>query len=219
MTTDIPKLRYEVGSTVVPGDRIANIRQCKPGKGTYANSNGHIYSCLVGSLTVTPIPEGDNDDNKSNPTYQCSIIPKKLPFSSQALSVGQLVVRTVARITPQNAVLEISLAEHVGPISTTSEGAIRMEDIRTGATEQIVLGNCFQPGDLVVARVVSLGDSRRYFLSTAEPELGVIRAKRNGVTMIPVSWKEMECPETGVKESRKCAKPLNFNKQFATTKP
>ena len=218
MATNIPKLRYGIGSTVVPGDRIANIRQCKPGDGTYANSNGHIYSCMVGSLTITPVPEGgNNNDNKSSPAYQCSVIPRKLPLSSQALSVGQLVVGTITRITPQNAILEISIAENVGPIST-SEGAIRMEDIRTGATEQLVLGNCFQPGDLVVARVVSLGDSRRYFLSTAEPELGVIRARRNGVTMIPVSWKEMECPETGAKESRKCAKPLNF-KQFTTSKP
>jgi exosome complex component CSL4 len=94
-----------------------------------------------------------------------------------------------------------------------------MEDIRAGASEQLVISDCFQPGDLVICRVISLGDSRRYFLSTAETELGVIRALsrnangngngngNNGIPMMPISWKEMECPETGVKEPRKCAKP------------
>jgi exosome complex component CSL4 len=218
MTADLPKLRYETGSTVVPGDRLGNIRQVASGEGTYV-SKGHIYACLVGAVTVTPAANNENSDESSSvPSFECSVTPRKMPFSSQALLVGQLVVGKIARITPQNAILEISLAEHVGPLHTRQEGAIRMEDIRSGATAQILLGDCFQPGDLVVARVISLGDSRRYFLSTAEPELGVIRAKRrNGATLIPISWKEMECPETGVKESRKCAKPMISNK-FQTSK-
>ena len=210
MATEVPALRYKIGSTVVPGDRLANIRTVSPGNGTFATSNGHIYACMVGSLTVTPAPEPHTGE-EPNPAYEVSINPRKAPFASQALHVGQLVVGKIARISPQNAIMEISLGEGVGPISP-SEGAIRMEDIRTGATEQLVIGDCFQPGDLVVARVISLGDSRRAFLSTAEPELGVIRAKRNGVTMIPSSWKEMECPQTGVIESRKCAKPLTFKR-------
>lgn len=31
----------------------------------------------------------------------------------------------------------------------------------------------FRPGDIVRARVISLGDARQYYLSTAENELGV----------------------------------------------
>ena len=90
------------------------------------------------------------------------------------------------------------------------EGAIRKEDVRTGASEQVLLiQESFLPGDLVLARVLSLGDTRRYLLGTAEPQLGVLRAlsATSGKPMIPVSYKEMECPETGVKEPRKCAKP------------
>ena len=50
---------------------------------------------------------------------------------------------------------------------------------------------------------------KQYFLSTAETYLGVIHAKSSisGQSMIPMSYKEMECPETGMKELRKCAKP------------
>lgn len=42
---------------------------------------------------------------------------------------------------------------------------------------QVELYSCFQPGDLVRAEVISLGDSRSYYLSTAKNDLGVVYAK------------------------------------------
>ena len=42
---------------------------------------------------------------------------------------------------------------------------------------QVVLSQCFRPGDVVRASVLSLGDARSYYLSTAENELGVVYAK------------------------------------------
>ena len=39
------------------------------------------------------------------------------------------------------------------------------------------MAECFRPGDVVRAEVLSLGDARSYYLSTAEPELGVVRAR------------------------------------------
>lgn len=83
---------------------------------------------------------------------------------------------------------------------------------------------CFRPGDIVRARVVSLGDSRQYYLSTAEHELGVLYAKASGEgaaglsvlgaavgggVMVPVDWETMEDPVTGVREPRKVAKPVD----------
>jgi len=60
----------------------------------------------------------------------------------------------------------------------------------------------------VLTRVVSLGDSREYMLSTAENMLGVIWAKNkdSGCFMLPKSWTEMICPGSGRVESRKCAR-------------
>ena len=68
---------------------------------------------------------------------------------------------------------------------------------------------CFMPGDIVRAQVSSLGDSRQYFLSTAEVDFGVILAKaqNTGNLMTALSWKEMEDPFTHEKELRKVAKP------------
>ena len=36
---------------------------------------------------------------------------------------------------------------------------------------------CFRPGDIILAKVQSLGDTQSYILNTAENELGVIIAK------------------------------------------
>lgn len=36
--------------------------------------------------------------------------------------------------------------------------------------------DCFLPGDMVAARVLSYGDSKKIYLTTAENELGVIFA-------------------------------------------
>lgn len=49
-----------------------------------------------------------------------------------------------------------------------------------------------------------------YHLSTAENELGVAIATAEGspqgVSMVPISWSEMQCPKTLVKEPRKVAR-------------
>jgi exosome complex component CSL4 len=225
MTANPPTLRYIVGSTVVPGDRLGNIRQCAPGAGTYVKG-GNIYASLVGTLalqeatattemdTTTDADTEAEESSSSSMPYTCVVeqTSAKQPASHQVLRVGQLVLGRIVRVTPQNVIVEICVAEHVGTLSSFPEGAIRLEDVRTlSATEaaSFSLEQAFQPGDLVVSRVISIGDSRRYFMSTAETELGVVRAKStsSGAVMIPVSWKEMECPETGAREPRKVAKP------------
>mmetsp|Transcript_14533 Transcript_14533/g.21478 ORF Transcript_14533/g.21478 Transcript_14533/m.21478 type:complete len:136 (+) Transcript_14533:816-1223(+) len=90
-------------------------------------------------------------------------------------------------------------------------GAIRREDVKSNASEDVSMYDCFRPGDIILARVLSLGDARRYFLSTAEVELGVMKAvcRSSGMVMEPISFKEMQCPESKVKEFRKCAGPLS----------
>lgn len=56
------------------------------------------------------------------------------------------------------------------------------------------------------AEVLSLGDARSYYLTTARNELGVIYANSlAGQPMIAVDWNEMQCPTTLAKEKRKVA--------------
>ena len=86
-------------------------------------------------------------------------------------------------------------------------GIIRAQDVRATEIDKVLLHTSFRPGDVLRAEVLSLGDSRSYFLSTAKNELGVVYAKSlAGEAMVPVSWQEMQCPRTRVVEPRKVAK-------------
>ena len=129
--------------------------------------------------------------------------------SSQILSIGHRVLGKVTRIMNNTATIEIVAANEIGPLREKNSGIIRKEDVRVAATEEVQIYESFRPGDIVYAKVISLGDSRRYYLSTAENELGVIRAvsASSGEVMVPISWKEMQCPKTNAKEARKVAKP------------
>lgn len=63
------------------------------------------------------------------------------------------------------------------------------QDIRATEVDKTEVAKSLRPGDIIRARVISLGDSTQYFLSTAENELGVRWAKSAaGAIMIPISW-------------------------------
>lgn len=97
-------------------------------------------------------------------------------------------------------------------------GIIRLQDVRLTQRDTVKISECFQPGDIVKALVISLGDGTNYYLSTARNDLGVILAKArgSGKRMVPVDWQYMKTivPESQADrvaeeiEMRKCAKPL-----------
>lgn len=63
------------------------------------------------------------------------------------------------------------------------------KDIRATEVDKAEVAASLRPGDIIRARVISLGDSTQYFLSTAENELGVRWAKSSaGAIMVPISW-------------------------------
>lgn len=70
-------------------------------------------------------------------------------------------------------------------------------------------------GDLIRAQVISIGDEKQYYVSTAGNEFGVLAAKAQGDGveaggwMTGISWKEMRDlkDKSGKSETRKVAKP------------
>ena len=55
-------------------------------------------------------------------------------------------------------------------------GVLRRENVRESEVDRVVMQDCFRPGDVVRAYVMSLGSARSYELSTARSELGVASA-------------------------------------------
>ena len=116
----------------------------------------------------------------------------------------------MTRVTPTTATVVIMAAGGTPLESPTFAGVVRLEDVTQVHAEEVEMMECYRLGDIVLARVISLGDSRTFFLTTAEEQLGVCIAmsKASGAELRPLSYKEMEDPVTGAKESRKVAKPV-----------
>ncbi|KAG9791629.1 hypothetical protein KCU88_g1000, partial [Aureobasidium melanogenum] len=88
------------------------------------------------------------------------------------------------------------------------QAVLRREDIRTHEKDKVVMNDMYRVGDIVRATVISLGDERNYYISTAGNEFGVVVATSDaGNAMVPASWREMRDVVTGQAESRKVAKP------------
>lgn len=202
-----------------------------------------MYASVVGTLDVVSLLEmeevvggGDRRErvgggSSRQASHEVVVVPeggKSYP-SDLVPSVGCVVLGRVARVAHNQAFVEIVAAEGIGggggkrgvgnvsgfgALPEPHYGSVRKEDVRSGASEEVVMSESFRPGDVVMCRIVSPGDSRRYGLSTAENELGVIRAKSaSGGDLVPVSWREMECSTTGNKEKRKVAKPREGGKE------
>ncbi|RKP13386.1 hypothetical protein BJ684DRAFT_10145 [Piptocephalis cylindrospora] len=184
---------------VVPGQRLGHTDQLVPGTGTFARGD-LVYASVVGQVRRTDLPNG--------PEGKMQVTVHREKEASTVPEVDGIVVGTVLRVNPRAATLSIQV---VGERTCTNEfnGVIRVEDIRATEKDKVKMTESFRPGDVVRAQVVSLGDARSYYLSTAKNILGVLHAKSlAGAPMYPVSWREMKCSQTGGIELRKCAKPF-----------
>jgi len=125
--------------------------------------------------------------------------------------VGTTVLGKITRTAPRQATLSIlalgATGEHV--LKEPFPALIRQQDIRATEIDKVKVNESFRVGDVVRAVVISLGDERSYYLSTAKNEFGVVLAvSEGGNQMFPVSWKEFQDPVLGARELRKVAKPV-----------
>ncbi|XP_042487224.1 exosome complex component CSL4 isoform X1 [Macadamia integrifolia] len=185
---------------VTPGEVLGKSSSLIAGKGTYVAPHNHIvYASLNGCLTVVP-PSPDSSDERSTVEVTGHKAHGAVP------EPGSVVIARVTKVMARMASADIMC---VGAKSVREKftGIIRQQDVRATEIDKVDMHLCFRPGDIVRALVLSLGDARAYYLSTAKNELGVVSAESiAGATMVPISWTEMQCPLTGQTEQRKVAK-------------
>ena len=185
------------GDVVIPGDPLGQSAACIPGGGTYTR-HGRVFSTRAGRVKI---------DSSHNPLPLISVHGKK-SFEGVP-TVGSIVVVKVINISERQAKVSI-LIVNSKVLQEPLHGVIQKENVRAMEKDTVEVFKSFRPGDIVRARVVSLGESQAYALSTAENELGVVVAtSEEGAAMVPVSWCEMQCTRTGVRERRKVAKVIN----------
>lgn len=179
---------------------------------TESNKNVKIVS-------VIPRKEKHTVDNGIN-EIKCRSYKAVTP------QVGDLVLARVNKMTHQRVNVEILsvLPKHdnnnninnlqlLNLLPTESgeffKALIRSQDVRSTERDSVKTWECFQPGDIIRATVLSLGDGAMFYLSTARNDLGVVFARNeDGELLYPLDWETMVAPGTGEVEKRKCAKPF-----------
>eukprot|EP00894_Picocystis_sp_ML_P002299 jgi/Pico_ML_1/52816/g3467.t2 len=161
----------------------------RAGRGT-SLQDGCLVACLLGDATV----EGN----------EASVRPWN--GGARVPNVGDVVTARVRKINRRLASCDV-LCVGSAALRERFSGIVRVQDVRATEIDKVNMVESFRPGDVVRAVVLSMGDTRSYYLSTARNDLGVIYAEsRGGVRMVPKSWEEMQCPKTKLVEKRKVAK-------------
>ncbi|XP_028556186.1 exosome complex component CSL4 isoform X1 [Dendrobium catenatum] len=194
-----------------PGEILGDSSQFIAGKGTYLAPNGrNIHASLTGQRRLVP-PPPDSAEKHSlwNPSLQRLTVEVVGHKTRGAVpEPGVVVIARVTRVMARMASADIMCVESKA-VKEKFTGIIRQQDVRATEIDKVDMYQSFRPGDIVKAEVLSLGDARAYYLSTAKNELGVVSAQSiAGATMVPISWTDMQCPSTGQVEKRKVAKVL-----------
>lgn len=186
-------------TVVTPGTLLASIKEGACGEGAY-EKDGNLYASLAGYVVIT-----ENNDGK---LYHVQSLRSGRDCDA-LISVGSTVLCRVTRIQLNQILLDIFAVNETQELKVKPKAVIRREDVRLNEVDKVVTSECFRPGDIVRAKVLSLGDARQYYLSTAASEFGVLWALHGetGGIMTPLNWKEMIDPLSKKKENRKAAKP------------
>lgn len=185
----------------LPGQQIGTTKSHRPGEGTHITA-GNIYASIAGPV----VSQSTNTKSSKLPTISITrVIGPLLP------EVGTQVLGKITRTNPRQATLSILALGSTGaaPLREPLPALIRQQDIRATEIDKVKVAESFRVGDVVRAVVISLGDERSYYLSTAKNELGVVMASSAaGNAMVPLSWREFMDETTGLRELRKVAKPI-----------
>ena len=209
-----------------------------PGAGTYIRQ-GQICASVLGTVSTTPVVnEGElmeEGEKCISSKWIVSVTRSGQSCQQQRPQVGMIVLGRVTRVArPSHASIDIvaiipdgnnndddkSDNDDIGqgndqiirplviPLLEPYPGTLRQGEIKPKSSLEVRIEECVRPGDVILARIHAEGE-REYILSTAEAELGVVRAvcEGSGVQMEAISWKEMRCPITLAREPRKVAKP------------
>ncbi|KAK9673259.1 hypothetical protein RND81_12G156100 [Saponaria officinalis] len=185
---------------VTPGEVLGKASELRTGKGTYvtADASGvkYVYAALTGFLSLS----SDSSDQRPIAEVTGHKAHGAVP------EPGCTVLCRVKKVMPKMASADIMCVGEKA-VKEKFTGTIRQQDVRATEIDKVDMYTSFRAGDIVKAVVLSLGDARAYYLSTAKNELGVVSAESSaGEKLVPISWTEMQCPVTGQVEHRKVAK-------------
>jgi len=196
---------------VLPGEPLRHADEVRSGPGTYVRGKS-VMAAVMGHARTTPAADDADDKRPLVEVIKGPVVTGDGTGRGGGTllpEVGDEVFARVLRINPRQVWCEI-VAVNGKAVNDASgfQGIVRQQDVRATEIDKVDMYESFLPADVIRAKVLSLGDQRSYYLTTARNELGVVQAKSpfTGEPMVPVSWQEMMCPSTQVKVPRKVAK-------------
>ena len=204
-------MEVEDDKIVTPGIRVGRNQESAVGENCYLERN-FIYASATGEPATREAEQlSDAEDEQNEDSGKPIAYVKKAAAAATIPRRGQSVIARVQKINQGDRVdCEILMVEG-DLLQSPFKGVIRLHDIREFDVDNLEILNCFRPGDVIKAHVLSLGDSRSVYLSTYGEQFGVIMATSlEGGSLTAVSFEMMVCQKTGKKEFRKVAKPTNI---------
>ncbi|CAD5234859.1 unnamed protein product [Bursaphelenchus xylophilus] len=185
----------------VPGDRLFPIEDgYSAGNGCY-EIYGYIHAALVGKVKVSSQSMPNGKDVKL--VEICGELDETKYVVPQQ---GCIVTARVESVGLRAAKCSI-LCVGDSLLSDEFNAVLKKEDIREIDKDRAALWKAVQPGDLILARVIGVGDLQTQFLlSIVEPELGVVYAVgQNAERMMPENAETVKHIHSEYREPRKVA--------------
>jgi|SRR5271170_58532 len=207
-----------MSTVAIPGQLLGDTTTYLAGPGTHVYES-KIYASIIGSIVTIPASSKSTKPTISVPRDSPTPSTLQTSTTSSLPVVGSIVLCRITRVQQRQAIVTVlvvnpsSSSSIIPYTSTTNEelqfqAVLRREDVRAYEKDKIVMNEMYRVGDIVRASVISLGDERNYYISTAGNEFGVVVAtSEEDNAMVPASWKEMRDVVTGKGEGRKVAKP------------
>lgn len=184
-------MKAKSGDFVLPGDILGVTEEFVPSEWTY-EEEGKIKSLVVGTVSI-------DEKNK-----RISIVPKT--GTPPALEVGKPIVGEVADVRGQRASVKINrIKGEDRNLVTSFVGGIHISQAQKGYLAKLT--EAFRIGDIVQGKVTKVIGLDNVDLTTADDEMGVLKAMCTNCRhyMVQIGKNEVHCLNCDRKERRKLA--------------
>jgi len=182
-------MRAKSGDFVLPGDILGVTEEFVPSDWTY-EEEGKIKSLVVGTVII-------DDKNK-----KIAISPKTgVP---PILEAGKSIIGEVSDVRGQRASIKINkIKGDDRGLVTSFMGGIHISQAQKGYLAKLT--EAFRIGDIVEGKVTKVIGLDNVDLTTADDEMGVLKAMCTNCRhyMVKIDKNEVQCLNCGKKEKRK----------------
>ncbi|XBW36709.1 hypothetical protein QEN19_002284 [Hanseniaspora menglaensis] len=186
-----------------------------------------IIEYCVNVFPHSQTPEVNEDLQVNLPKEGDIVLAKITKINTSAKAILEILALEKTTITKDSAIgsngsfissttggtsqLTYSISKTTSDLGEKFEAVLNSKDVRSTERDSVNLTEFFQTGDIVRCKVLSIGDSNFYYLSTMGDDLGVLFTRSHGgigELMYPLNWNTCFGPFTGSEEHRKMAKPF-----------